>query len=416
MGRDAKKKGGSYAPKVERVELSDRNLKVRTAAAVMFLVIAVAAIGYGVSQLVKVERGWQLISASGDAKLYGSDFALTYELGSSGKSARTEKNALVRAYSDAMLRAGRAFDTDTESGGNICKLNASPNEEVELDPVLYEALELLERYGDRSAYLGPAFDVYENIFYCEGDWQTADYDPEQNDYLRELFAKIAAYAGDPNSVRVELSGDNRAKLVISDEYLAFLEEEGLACPVDLSWMKNAFITDYLADTLTDAGFTRGSISSFDGFARNLGGAQGEEFGLNIYDCQESSAIQAASLTYQGAMSFAAYRNFPVIAEDSRRVYVTGDGIRKTLYLTIEDGLPRTAADSLTAWSRELSCAEVMLLSSPVYRQERLTESDLSALAAKGVRTAAVTDRQILVTDPEARLENVYSGYTVKTID
>lgn len=416
MGRGARKRGTPYAPKVERVEVSDRHVKGRIIAAAVFLIIGAAAIGYGVSQLVHVESGWQVVSASNEAQIYGADFALTYELGASGKSARSEKNAIVRAYSDALLKAGRAFDPDTESEGNIRALNASPNREVELDPLLYEAFELLERYGDRTAYLGPAFDIYENIFFCREDWETADFDPQQNDYLRELFAKIAAFAGDPESVRVELLGDSRARLAVSDEYLAFLEDEELSHIVDFAWMKNAFIIDCLAETLTAEGFTRGSVSSYDGFAVNLGGAVGEEFGLNIFDCPEDTPLQAATLIYQGKMSIAAYRNFPVSSQDSQRVYVTDEGERKTLYLGAEDGLPHTAADSLTAWSRELPCAEVMLLSSKIYRQTRIGEPDLSALASNGVMSAAVMGKQILLTDPEAKLQNVYSGYSVKTVE
>lgn len=34
-------------------------------------------------------------------------------------------------------------------------------------------------------------------------------------------------------------------------------------------MKNAFITDYVADVMIDNGYTLGSLTSYDGFTRNL---------------------------------------------------------------------------------------------------------------------------------------------------
>lgn len=399
-----------------KIEVSDKHIKARFIAAVIFFVISVASISYGISLLTGTDAGWQLISASGEGQMYASSFALSYELGASNRSARSENREIKRIYSDACLTAGRAFDNYVVSPGNIRALNDSPNEIVELEPVLYEAFRLLEKYGDRAVYLGPAFRLYENIFSCKEDWQLEDYDPAINEAVGRLFEQIAAYARDSESVRVELLGENRARLCISEEYLGFLEYEELGGALDFGWMKNAFITDFIADSLISQGYNRGSISSFDGYTRNMDDSSGMMYSLNIFDCVDGASAVAARLDYQGPMSFAAYRDFPVTDMDSQRIYVTADGERKTMYLSLEDGLPQTGADSLTVYSDRLDCAETMLLSLPVFRQEKITDISLAQLAEGGVQAVYAEDRRLLATDAQSKLSSIYDGYEQVLID
>ncbi|MCD8014832.1 MAG: hypothetical protein LUG99_16995 [Lachnospiraceae bacterium] len=58
-------------------------------------------------------------------------------------------------------------------------------------------------------------------------------------------------------------------LFVSDDHLAYAEETGFLSYIDFFWMKNAFIIDYLTDTLIEKGYTQGASSSYDGFDRNL---------------------------------------------------------------------------------------------------------------------------------------------------
>ncbi len=398
-----------------KIEVSDKHIKARFIAAVIFLVISALSLGYAVSILTGTEKGWQLISASGDGALYASPFALSYELGASNRSARSENREIKQIYSAACLTAGRAFDTYMVSPGNIGTLNNSPNEVIELEPVLYEAFELLEEYGDRTVYLGPAFRLYENIFSCTEDWQLEDYDPAVNESLRILYEQIAAYATDPNSVKVELLGENRARLRISEEYLGFLKYEELGGALDFGWMKNAFITDFIADSLIREGYTRGSVSSFDGYARNLDDGSGTTYSLNIFDYVDGTAAVAARFDYQGPMTFVSYRDFPVTDMDFQRIYVTADGERKTMYLSLEDGLPRVGTDSLTVYSDTLNCAETLLLSLPLFRQGSVTEADLELLMEGGAQAALAQDQRLLVTDVQGIFNSIYDGYVIEHI-
>lgn len=411
--RGTRRGGSPHIPKTLKIEISDRHVKARIIVAVIFLVISAVSLGYGFSILTGTDKGWQFISASGDGAEYAASFALTYELGASDKSARSENREIRRIYSEACLKAGKAFDAYAVSSGNIRALNEAPNEVVELEPVLYDALALLEQYGNRTVYLGPAFRFYENVFSCTEDWQLEDVDPAYNRELGGLFDRIAAYARDPDSVRVELLGENRARLYVSEEYLAFLSYEELGGALDFGWMKNAFVADYIADSLTSAGYTRGSVSSYDGYTRNMDDSSGTMYSLNIFDCVDGAAAVVARLDYQGAMTFVSYRDFPISAMDSQRIYVTADGERKTLYLSLEDGLPCVGADSLTVYSDTLGCAETMLLSKPVFQQEKISIDDLTYLTDCGGLAVLAGDRKLFVTDSKVVLNSLYNGYEVE---
>ncbi|MCM1118283.1 MAG: hypothetical protein NC543_02880 [bacterium] len=413
MGRRTRKGSGSFAPDIFKIEVSDKHVKARLIAAVIFFVISVVSLGYAVSVLTGTDKGWQFIAASGDGREYAAQFVLSYELGASDRSARSENREIKQIYSGACLTAGRAFDTYVVSSGNIRVLNDSPNEVVELDSVLYEALELMEQYGNRAVYLGPAFRLYENVFSCTEDWQLEDFDPAGNEELGKLFEQIVAFARDPDSVRVELLGENKARLCMSEEYLSFLEYEELSGALDFGWMKNAFITDFIADSLISAGYTRGSISSYDGYTRNMDGSSGTMYSLNIFDDVDGVAAVAARLDYRGAMTFVSYRDFPVTAMDSQRIYVAANGERKTLYLSMEDGLPCAGADSLTVHSDTLGCAEILLLSSPVFLREKVSDADLAQLAEHGVEAVLAGDRRLFVTDAQDTLAGIYDGYEVE---
>lgn len=413
MARRARRSSTSPLPKVREVELSDKYVKLRAAAAVIFLIIGAAAIAYGVSQIFAVEKGWQEIEASASATSCAGDFTLLYDIGAGDVSARVESRELKALWSRLTTDGEKIFDPRNEYDGvgNLASLNAHPNETVELEPALYAALELLERYGDRTAYLGPAFGRYDNVFSCTGDWQLPDYDPVSGQDMRELYGKVAAFASDPDSVSVELLGDNKARLKVSQTYLDFLENEGLEGTVDLYWMRNAFLADYMAGELRAAGYTKAVISSYDGFVRNIDTRE-TSFGLDVLDTQNGVLTGAAHMDYQGALTVAAYRAFPVIREDARRLYVTEKGEIRTPYLRLADGLPGTSTDSLTVYSRTMTCAELMLETAPLFTGDTLTPQDLAAM--QNCHALWPDGDTVYATDPDAQLK-AGEGYEIEMV-
>ncbi len=380
---------------VEKIELSSAHPGRRMALAAAFLVLAVCAFVYGVMQLVGTEDGWQQISATGGGLSSAGELALQYDVSSA--SGRREVTAL---YTQAAQKAYQLFEptaeTDSADVHGIAYLNAHPNEPVQVDPALYAALEQIQSSGERSLYLGPVTAYYGNIFFCTDDGAEGEYDPMLNDDVRKYFARCAAFAADPEAVDIRLMGEDTVELAVSEQYLAFAQEQQADRFLDFGWMKNAFVVDFIADELTAGGCTNGVLTSYDGFVRNLGGS-GEMFRLDILD----RGGRAAYLEYTGALSAVSLRGYPLYDQDAQRFYVRQDGQLRGPYLDPADGLPRAAAEDLLVYAKNLTCGELALLTGPAYASDSLTGESLAALRAAGAETVRCEGGQVLCSDPAA---------------
>lgn len=403
MNRYARDKRPNVKP-VEKVELSERHARWRFAAAVFLLAFGVAALIYAFMSFLSGDPGWREIEASATKENCGGEFAFLYDLGASGLSARTENRALTQLYSEASEKAYQIFNSDLEFDGvaNVRTINSHPNEEIEIDEALYRAFSLLEEYVNRCIYLGPLYTLYDDMFYCNDDAEAAYYDPRQNDDIRAEFAQIASYANDPETIELRLLGENRVCLKVSDEYLKFAEEDGLDRFIDFFWMKNAFITDYLAETMIANGYTKGSISSYDGFVRALDGST--EYSFNLYDWREQGPYMAGVMHYSDARSIVYLRNYKMNDLDIQHYYEFADGERRTSYVDIADGLCRSSLDNLVSYSQEKGCAEVLLSMIPAYITDEFHEEEVDALTAEEIYSVWFQDGELCANDSKIMLE------------
>ena len=414
MGRYARDKRPHIKP-VEKIQLSEDNTLRRLIAAVLFLLIGAGALVYAFLQLLTPEGGWQAIqTGTSDGPTCGDEFTLVYELGAGGQSAAAENRALTQLYTRACRTAFQAFHTVESFDGvtNLCDVNAQPNRELAVEPVLYAAFEAVEAAGDRTVYLGPVWNRYSDLFSCQDDAQLVNFDPWASEAVAEEYAAIAAYAADPAHINVELLGEGRICLRVSEEYLAFARQEGIGCFLDFGWMTNAFVADYLADTLAAAGFTRGVLSSYDGFARCLDGREGS-FHLSLYGWEGGRPIEAGTMEYQGPMSVVSLRAFPVSEGDWGRFYLLRDGRLRTPYLDAADGRCRQSADSLVCWSAGHSCAKLALATAPVFVAEEFDPAPLEALAGEGVSALWCRDRAFGWAGLRPDIQNLYEGGDVR---
>ena len=401
--------------RVERIELSPTHIGLRLGLVILFLVIAGSAFAYGISALFTADPGWQVIEVSSSAAANcGGDFTLLYELGASGTPATAEKKALVTVYTEAAVTAYRLFSTYESFEGvtNVYALNQHPNEILTVDDALYEAFGLLERYGDRTVYLGPVYELYNGLFYCQDDWQTEDFDPYVNAEIAAYFAEIVAYARDTASVQLELLGNRQVRLRVSEEYLAFARVNGISRFIDFSWTANAFIIDYLAQALTEHGYTHGFISSYDGFVRNLD-SRALDYALELYHFADGMIRSAGVMNYRGPESMAYLRDYPLSAEDSQRMYLRKTGEVRTSYLSTGDGRCKSAVHDLIGYSDTMGCAGLALQLTPIYVADTLDVPALEALTEVGIQSVRMDGHVISVTDPGLTLRDLNEGYTAR---
>ena len=374
-----------YIRPVTRLELSEKNIKFRWIAIVVLLSIATVAIGYGFHSALSVEAGWEEVTVHPEEVSYNDDFVLMYDFGRGDIGPTAAYKKLEILYRDLNVSAYRTFSPEAEPGLNVRSLNENINASVAVSPELYKALEQVATTDNRHVFLAPVTALYKPVFLSEGDGEAMAFDPMYDAELAALAAETAAYCNDPAHISLELLGDNKAQLTVSDAYLAFAEEYGIEVFFDFGWMTNAFVADYLADALTEAGFTYGYLVSYDGFTRNLD-VSGAGYSVNFFDRQGNDVLMPATVSYSSPMSIVSLRDFPLSDEDRWHYYSYANGGITTVFLDPADGVSKSAVDSLMAYGESLSCGEILLRLAPVFTADSLDEGALKAMAGDGVYT------------------------------
>lgn len=413
MGRTARDQRGRPHPRpVERIELNTEHTGRRLIAAAVLLVFGAAMLTYAFVQLVSPEEEWITVESSGGTSSAG-EFSFLYRPGSGELSYTADRNAVTSLYTQLCREAFQLFHSTEAFEGmtNIYTINHHPNETLEIAPGLYEAFAAVERSGSRALYLGPVYERYSGLFSCWDDSQLADFDPRLSPEVAREYQEYAVFAGDPQSVRVELLGENQIRLFVSQDYLEYAGREGVERFIDFAWMRNAFIADYMARELTAQGHTRGVLASYDGFIRCLD-KSGEAYSLSIYDKVEGDLCIAAVMGYQGPKSIVCLRDYPVNELDQRRFYRLSSGDVRTPYVDIADGMCRNSISSLTGCAGEKGCGEILLELLPVYIAGEFREDALEALAGKGTGFVYCEDKVIHTSEEKAVFSQIYEGYRV----
>lgn len=385
---------------VKRIEVEHVNWKLRIVLVILAVVIAVAAFSYGINSILDRNSGWQAVEAYVDGVDCSSDFVLQYDFGSTGATATVEYKAVSALYTTALEEAYQAF----YPSGGLAAINANPNTVVETDPVLYRALELIQSAGNRCLYLGPVYDEYDRIFLHENEVEAARYDPGQDEEIAAYVSQSAAYANDPSHINLELLSENRVRLNLSEEYLAYAKENGIEEFLDFGWMTNAFFVDHIAETLVENGYTMGHISSYDGFTRNLD-KRDFSYSLNLFDRLDNTIHQPAVMNYTGPMSIVSLRNYPMTDADRWHYFSFANGRIATAFIDPEDGMSKSSTDNLVAYSESAGCTEILLEIAPIFLADELDEVALDNLSEQQmqIQTVWFEDTQLKCTQESLML-------------
>lgn len=385
-------------PKIWKIEVSDRHRTLRLVLAAVFLAIGVGAIAYGVHSMVSTEPGWQLVEPEIDGPSYAEDIQFNYDFSDLGGGATAAYRSLRALYSETMAQVFLALEDQWE--GTLADLNAHPGETVTLDPFLYDALTQAVEAGDRHIFLGPVYEEYDRVFLAESDAEAARYDPLYDAGQADYVAQAAAYAADPAQISLELLGDTQARLILSEDCRSFSEENGIENWVDFGWMRNAFVVDYLADTLREAGWTHGYLASYDGFTRNLDD-RGMAYSLNLFNRQGSAVDIPAVLEYNAPMSLVFLRDYPLSDQDSWHYRAYESGEITTAMADPADGRSKCAVPNLVSYSEDLGCAEILLAVAPLFVSDSWDQAALEALTARGIDSIWPEDGVLTCTDSHA---------------
>ena len=389
----------------QTIELSEANQKSRLILICVLVVIAAVAFTAGVMSFVKGDPGWRTIEVTTGEVNCSEEFVFKYYFPSTRGAASAANKQIVSLYTEATQKAYWLFNADEVHSEikNIAYLNRHPNETVTVDPVLYNALEMLEGSGGRHLYLAEVYSQYDNVFLSETDGEAATQDPARSEEVKDYVNQILAFSNDPSHVSLELLENYQVRLTVSDAYQTFAQENEFTNFIDFHWTKNAFIIDYFAQLMIDAGYTDGYIGSYDGFTRNLM-TNKEPFSFNVFDRIENGIELVARMEYDEPMSIVFLRNYPMANLDRWHYYIYADGTGATAYIDTADGLSKTAAANLVSYAGgNTGCAEILMQMIPTYVSDTLDEMALQSMTEHQIFSIWCQDATVFYNDPDLHL-------------
>lgn len=415
MKRTAADRTARQPKPVERVEVNEKGTKKRIVLLIVAILVALGAFGYAIGTLTKVETGWYVIEATSASEMNcAQDFVFRYYLGHSGIGAAAENKALSMLYTEATEKAYQIFNARENSlpYNNIYFLNRNLNQPVQVDEALYDAFALVEKTGSRYMYLGPAFQEYHSLFFCTEEWETEGFDPYRNEDQKAYLAQVAAFANDPAHIQLQLMGENTVQLNVSEAYQAFAKEYGIRDYLDLYLMQDAFIIDYLANTLQEAGYTMGVLSSYDGYTRCLS-EKALDYANPVYAQVDALHVtEVARVQYPGGTSMVQFHSMPINPQKELYYFQFKNGDTRTAYLDEKDGLCKEALPLLSATSRDMGCAETALRLMPLYAADVLDTKALQTLAEEGIYPLYCENNTVFAADPQMTVNILTEGYTL----
>lgn len=403
--------------KQQKVELSEDKAKFRFVLVIVFIGVAMLAFGIFLSGLLNKSEGWYTITAETDYINCGADFVFNYYVGGNEQDTTAEYKAVKSLYGELTVKGYRLFSRYDEFVGvnNVCYINNHPNEIIEIDEQLYKAFEKILSNDNRYLYMGALHSEYSALFFGKVDpIFVEDKDPRKNQEYAEYFKKLSDFAKDETAVKLELLGDNKVKLVVSDEYLNFAKENEISVFVDFFRTKNAFIIDMLAESLNKAGFIKGNLSSCEGYIRNTDNS-GEEYALNLFDKEEKVVYNVAKINYNKTISVIPLRSYSLSETDSYDFLFCTDGNVITPYIDITDGLYKTATSDLYVYSSNMGCADLIMKALPIYTSDEFDVDKLVALQSYGIYSIYFDEFKIKSNDPSLNLSEIYKDENLSYI-
>lgn len=380
MGREVRRKREPVLPEVKKVDLPEKTPIGRKIALVLLIVLAVASFAYGISSLTNPGSGWEEIQFSGSDANCARDFTLMYETGRGGASSVTERKLLTNLFTDTMTTGYRLFSVteDFEDTVSVHTINTHPNEELTVDPMLYNALKTLCDSGTRILYLGPVYDQYRSVFYSDSADELLEYDPLLNPEVAEYVQEILTWCQNPEAIELTFPAENRVCLRVSEAYLAFAEKYAIENLIDVFVYADAFITDAMAEKMISAGMTRGCISSSTGFVRNLDSTE-NQYTLVLSDGRG----QSANAYYYGGVSIALLSDHALATEGTPWFCQAPDGSLRTPYLALENGECVAPAYVLGAGVSGSSCGKLLTELLPLWLSGKVDMTDAVQLGQQG---------------------------------
>ncbi|MBE6592501.1 MAG: hypothetical protein E7642_00725 [Ruminococcaceae bacterium] len=398
---------------IEEIELSEKHVGLRWTLVAVFLAVGLICIAVFLFSLLGEEEGWQTIAPTDKSFMPEGEISLQYNLGTTEISPSKEKKEVEKVYTEALSASYKLFDVYRAYDGivNLHYINQHPNEELTVDRELYKAFELIESFNNRSIYLGTVLTEYRKVFSSTDDLSAELGDPNFNEEAKHYIEELTRFTGDPNSINIELLGDNKIKLNVSADYAALFVEYDEVNYIDLAWLTNAFVVDGVANALAARGYTNGYVISYEGYVRYLDSAN-NRYSLNLNNRQEKTVYPAGVAHCENIRSLVQFRNYPINEINSQNYYAYSNGTFATRHLN-SDGYYVSALNDILAYSSSKNCAQIALELSEIFIQEDLDLDRIMQNSNEDIYTIWFEDSVIYYNDKNLQISEIYDNNGIK---
>ena len=402
----ARKRKRTRNPQPKKKQL---NVKLIAIIAISVLLAAAAIITAVILISNKEDNsGWQTIDAPSVSGALKNSFILNYDL-SDGSS----KDKISDIYSEMLKLGYNLYDAGASTAhGGVATLNKYVGQPTEISDGLYNSLVMMTEKSSRIHYLGPVYEIYKKLFNVTDPTAAPALDPKKNVELAEICNSIAAFASNDAAVKIEILGDHRVQLSVSDEYRELMQNAGLTNYIDFGWMRDAFIVDLIASELKAAGYTNGTISSYSGFTRNLDTDADQDYTFGLYDKYRNNVYLASSVSYKGALTSVTYKTFAMNKIDSQYLYEYKNGDTTHGYINVSNGMPEAACDVMVFHTKNMTCAELALTTYSYYNRPTEDQRAISGLLNRGIGAIYCDGTTIISTSDEVTIFDLFTSETV----
>lgn len=376
---------------------------------VLLAALLVAAIVYLISKF-NSDTGWRDVTVTASAgESAGIEFTFRYRI--DRNQGGRDFTAVQKAYTDACVRLYKIFDVNEAHEGiaGMYALNASNGERITVEPELYTAFEILEKSGFRGLYLGPVYQVYEDLFFAEDPLFARQNDPYYDTGTAAYIKELAKYCNNPAKIDLKLCGNNQVELQISADYRVFAKMYGISVFLDFFWMKNAFVLEELTKAVQATGYLQGYIvSNAEGYVSCLD-PSGEIYESGIYDREGNVISRAGTLSYTGPARIVTFLNYAE-EETYEDYFYEYEGLKfATAFIDPKDGLYKSAANDLMIVTDTLTVPEILLAGADLFIAEELDEEKIASYAEQGMEIIWCRDKVLTVAGegPEVSAVNGY---------
>ena len=394
MKREARDIRDRMPRPVRRIPLSEGGLRKRAAGVILALLAAGLALFFSLRELTRVDQGWTWIDAASKEGPV-SEVRLYADLGAGEESALTERKRLSALFSEASREiTGLLSPYDPVPGQlNLYWINTHPNEDLRVDARLVRALKQAAEQG-RWIFLGPVLEIWDGVYFSENGQEAALADPRLDADTAAAVRDLMALLSREDQISLRFTGEDTVCLNLSPQLRALGEEYGVRRYLDFGWTRNAFEADLLAEALTAAGWTRGLLSSPDGFTRCLDGRG--SFLAEIRAEQDGKTVTFAQREYQGPAAVA--QLVPAPAGSRARSFRYEDGSLRTPWISAADGLDRRPVDGLTLVGPGGSCGDLAGRALALLTGDDFDWARWQEAAGAGIRMSALLDGKLYETD------------------